>query len=98
MFNGTPFFAQFNRFGRRFDGGSGRALGWLLMGPGLTLTAFGVAILLWPELLAYMVAGLLLFAGLTLIAWGWKMAQAQKRMGNQVQSGYNEVYYEETQF
>ena len=98
MFGRTPIFVQFNRFGQRFGGSAGGAAGWLLMGPGLALAAFGLAILVWPELLAYLVAGLLLFAGLTLAAWGWQIGQAQKRMQNQVHKGYNEVYYEETRF
>lgn len=91
-------FVQFNRFGQRFGGRAGGAAGWLLMGPGLLLAGVGLAILIWPELLAYMVAGLLLFAGLTLAAWGWQMTQLQKRMRNQAQSGYTEIYYEEPRF
>lgn len=87
-------FVQFNRFGQRFGSKAGGSAGWLLMGPGLLLAGVGLAILVWPELLAFMVAGLLLFAGLTLAAWGWQMTQLQKRMRNQVQSGYTEVYYE----
>ncbi len=98
MFNRSPFFVQFNRVGRR----AGGAAGWLLMGPGLILAAVGLAILVWPELLAYMVAGLLLFAGLTMAAWGWQMNQVQRRMRNRAQNeytnGYNEVYYEERQY
>lgn len=87
-------FVQFNRFGQRFGSKAGGSAGWLLMGPGLLLAGVGLAILIWPELLAFMVAGLLLFAGLTLTAWGWQMTQLQKRMRNQAQSGYTEVYYE----
>jgi len=92
MFNRSPFFAQFTRFGSR----AGGAAGWLLMGPGLLLAAVGLAILIWPELLAYMVAGLLLFAGLTLSAWGWQMTQVQRRMENRAENGYNGVYYDDT--
>jgi hypothetical protein len=98
MFNRTPFFVHINRYGQRFGRRTGGAAGWLLMGPGLALAGFGLAILIWPELLAYLVAGLLLFAGLTLTAWGWQIAQVQKRMGNQAHNGYNEVYYEESRF
>jgi hypothetical protein len=96
MFRGTPFFVNVNRYGQRF--GIGGAAGWLLMGPGLALAGFGLAILIWPELLAYLVAGLLLFAGLTLTAWGWQMKQAQQRMEKQARNGYNQVYYEEYRF
>lgn len=91
-------FVQFNRFGQRFGSQAGGNAGWLLMGPGLLLAGVGLAILIWPELLAFMVAGLLLFAGLTLAAWGWQMTQLQKRMRNRAQSGYTEVYYEEPRY
>jgi len=91
-------FVQFNRFGQRFGSRAGGNAGWLLMGPGLLLAGVGLAILIWPDLLAFMVAGLLLFAGLTLAAWGWQMTQLQKRMRNQAQSGYTEVYYEEPRY
>ncbi|RLT38886.1 MAG: hypothetical protein DWI57_11200 [Chloroflexi bacterium] len=91
-------FVQFNRFGQRFGGMTGGIAGWLLMWPGILLAGIGLAILIWPELLAYMVAGLLLFAGLTLAAWGWQMTQLQKRMRNRAQSGFTEVYYEEPRY
>ncbi len=95
MFGRTPIFVHINNFGQRFGQRAGGTAGWLLMGPGLALAAVGLSILIWPELLAYMVAGLFLFAGLTLAGWGWQISQAQKRMQNQVQNGYNGVYYEE---
>lgn len=49
------------------------ALASLVMVPGLLLTAMAIAILLWPELLAYMVAGAMLLGGLSLLMWGWRM-------------------------
>ena len=52
----------------------------MLMAPGLALTLVALAILLWPELLAYMVASVLLFAGVTLIVWSWRLRQAEQRM------------------
>jgi cytochrome c oxidase assembly factor CtaG len=39
-----------------------------------------LAILLWPELLAYMVASVLLFAGVTLMLWSWRLRRAEQRM------------------
>ncbi|HRJ41556.1 MAG: hypothetical protein KJZ86_00680 [Caldilineaceae bacterium] len=98
MFNRTPFFIHINRYGQRFSQRAGGAAGWLLMGPGLALAGMGLAILLWPELLAYLVAGLLLFAGLTLTAWGWQMSQVQKRMADQLRNRYNGDYYEDPRF
>lgn len=38
-----------------------------------------MAILIWPELLAYMVAGVLIFVGLSLMAWAWSLRQAERR-------------------
>lgn len=73
MFTSSPF-VRFERYQRNLGGGA-----WLLMGPGLFLTLMAVAILLWPELLAYLVAGVLLFAGLTLLTWGWTMRQVTRR-------------------
>ncbi|MFZ1753322.1 MAG: hypothetical protein WAU10_06270, partial [Caldilineaceae bacterium] len=87
MFGRIPFFAQFNRFGQR----TGGSAGWLLMGPGIALAAVGLAILIWPELLAYMVAGLLLFVGLTLAGWGWQMSRVAKRMEQQATNAHNGV-------
>jgi hypothetical protein len=49
------------------------------MVPGLLLILLALAIMLWPELLAYLVAGALLTAGLALTAWGWAMRQATRR-------------------
>ena len=67
MFTSSPF-VRFERYQRNRGSGA-----WLLLAPGLFLTLMAIAILLWPELLAYMVAGVLLFAGLTLLAWGWTL-------------------------
>ena len=84
MFTGTPGF--------RFRG-STRQLGgvwWLLMAPGLALIAMAIAIMVWPELLAYLVAGALLLAGISLTTWGWSVRQVSKR--SQRRDGT--VYYE----
>jgi hypothetical protein len=50
------------------------------MAPGVGLTILALAIIAWPELLAYMIAGLLLFAGMTLMLWGWRIRQAERRL------------------
>ena len=44
----------------------------------MVLSGLALAILLWPELLAYMVAMLLLFVGLVLVVWGWWLYQAER--------------------
>lgn len=90
MFTGSPVFVRFGNYGRRVANGGVRSGGWwLVMMPGLLLTLTAMAILIWPELLAYMVASVLLFAGISLSLWGWSMHQAEKR-----QRRDNVVYYE----
>lgn len=77
MFSRSPFVIQMQRRGDPLA--SPPSFGWLLMLPGLLLTCLALAILLWPELLAYLVASLLLFAGLGLISWGWWIRQSERR-------------------
>jgi hypothetical protein len=81
----SPFFVRFSssQFAPK-----GR-VSWLWLMPGLSLILLALAIVLWPELLAYLVAGALLTAGLALTAWGWAMRQATRR---QVRSTTYEVY------
>ncbi|MBX3011554.1 MAG: hypothetical protein KF832_08595 [Caldilineaceae bacterium] len=74
MFTNSQMFTTFQRQGRGFSGGW-----WLAMGPGLFLTVMALAILIWPELLAYMVAGVLLFAGISLLGWGWTLRRAAQQ-------------------
>ncbi|MEZ4735973.1 MAG: hypothetical protein R3E79_53465 [Caldilineaceae bacterium] len=51
----------------------------LIMAPGIFLTLMALAILIWPELLAYMVAGVLLFVGLSVMGWAWSLRKAERR-------------------
>ena len=76
----------------RFRGNLSPAGGawWLLMAPGLVLILMALAIMIWPELLAYLVAGALLLAGISLTTWGWSVRQVSKR--SQRRDG--NVYYE----
>jgi membrane protein implicated in regulation of membrane protease activity len=63
--------------------------GWgLLMMPGLFLTVMAIAILIWPELLAYMVAGVLLFAGVSLMLWAWSMRRLEESANHSTQVRY----------
>ncbi|MDE0140860.1 MAG: hypothetical protein OXI80_10800 [Caldilineaceae bacterium] len=78
MFTGQQTSVRFFRTGQRISqkaGGFGR---WLFIAPGLILILFGVAILLWPELLAYMVAGLFIAIGFSITGWGWRLSQRQR--------------------
>jgi membrane protein implicated in regulation of membrane protease activity len=68
-------------------------LGWMLMVPGLFLIVFAIAILIWPQLLAYLVATVLLVAGISLSMWGWRMFRATRRQQSQQQGV---TYYEVT--
>lgn len=75
MFNARPVFLRFNRY-RQHAQNSG---GWMLVMPGLLLVFFALTILVWPELLAYIVATALLMAGVSLTTWGWSMRKLQNR-------------------
>jgi hypothetical protein len=81
MFSRSPFVIHVQRRGDPVTG-TGQptgGFGWALMLPGMLLTCLAVAILLWPELLAYMVASLLLCVGLVLLSWGWWIRQSERR-------------------
>jgi hypothetical protein len=85
MFTREPVFIRFQRYGQRFSTGAW----WMVMAPGLVLTLFALAILIWPELLAYMVASVLLFAGISLSLWGWSMRQAERRQNRNTTVRYD---------
>jgi hypothetical protein len=85
MFTTSPFFVRFRRYGRQASVGAA----WLVMAPGLLLTLSAIAILIWPELLAYLVASAMLFVGLSLTLWGWSMRQGERRTKSP-----QTVYYE----
>jgi uncharacterized membrane protein len=80
MFSRSPLYLRIQRYGQQFSANNTGGAWWLLMAPGLALTLVALAILVWPELLAYMVASVLLFAGVTLLAWGWRLRRAERRM------------------
>jgi Flp pilus assembly protein TadB len=80
MFTRSPIFIRMQRYGQQFTGNGTGGVWWLLMAPGVALTLVALAILVWPELLAYMVASVLLFAGMTLMLWSWRLRRAEQRM------------------
>jgi hypothetical protein len=80
MFTRSRMFNRMQSYGQRFVGEDAAGMWWMLMMPGLVLTSVALAILVWPELLAYMVASVLLFAGVTLMAWGWRIRRAERRL------------------
>ncbi len=71
----------------------GAGLGWMLMIPGLFLIVFAVAILVWPQLLAYLVATVLLVAGISLSMWGWRVSRATRQHQSR---NHGVTYYEVT--
>ncbi|MCC7352595.1 MAG: hypothetical protein IT330_02470 [Anaerolineae bacterium] len=88
MFTQRPIFIRIRRYGQRLTTHAPRGAWWLLMVPGLALIILALAIAIWPVLLAYMVAGALLLAGIALAAAGWRMRQAARRSRPQVRTTY----------
>lgn len=85
MFTGSPIFVRFHSAGQQVaQRGS-----WLVIAPGLVLVLVGIAIIVWPQLLAYMVASVLLFAGVSLLLWGWSLRKVERQRAQQ-----HTVYYE----
>jgi hypothetical protein len=80
MFRRSPLFIHLQQFDQRFASQGSGGFWWLLMAPGIALTVVALAIIAWPELLAYMIAGLLLSAGITLMLWGWRIRKAERRL------------------
>ena len=78
MFTGQQSSVRFFRTGQRISQQAGGIERWLLVAPGLILILFGVAILLWPELLAYMVAGLFIAIGVSITGWGWRFSRRRR--------------------
>jgi Flp pilus assembly protein TadB len=80
MFARSPIVRRLQQADRQFTGNGLASIWWILLAPGLVLTLIALAILIWPELLAYMVASVMLFAGLTLILWSWRLKQVTRRV------------------
>lgn len=81
MYTQTPFFVRFRS--SRFVPPAGAS--WLWLVPGISLILLALAIVIWPELLAYLVAGAIMTAGIVLTAWGWAMRQATRRQPPQAE-------------
>lgn len=73
MFRNTQFSTRYTTSSGLFG-----AAGWLFITPGVLLMLMALAILIWPDLLAYMVATVLLFVGTWLTVWGWTLRRAQR--------------------
>lgn len=75
MFSGSPPTMRFRTVSTQVPW----RLGWLVLAPGIALIVLAVSILVWPELLAYLVASALLLFGVVLTAWGWSIMRADRR-------------------
>ena len=73
MFRGFAMFIPAQEYGQRYTKNGVHGRGWRLMAPGLGLICAALAMSIWPELLAYFVASLLLCGGTMLLLLGWRM-------------------------
>lgn len=80
----------------RFAGHNFGGMWWLVMLPGLCLIGLAIAILIVPELLAYMVAGLVFFAGLALVGFSLRLRQVQKTLSKQARTQADTIIYQRT--
>jgi uncharacterized membrane protein HdeD (DUF308 family) len=78
MFRGFSIFIPTQEYRQHQTRNGSRGLGWRLMVPGLCLICAALALVLWPALLAYVVASLLLCGGIVLIMLGWRMRQLEQ--------------------
>ena len=78
MFRSFTMFIPVQEYAQRHMRAGARGLGWRLMVPGLGLICAALAMIIWPELLAYVVASLLLCGGTVLFMVGWRMCQLEQ--------------------
>ena len=64
---------------------------WLVFIPGVAFVFTAFAIFVWPKLLAYLVAGALMFVGVLLIGWAWTMRRATRMRARQQDVVYYDV-------
>lgn len=55
------------------------ALWWFYLSQGVALVALGVAVIVWPELLAYLAAVFFIAIGVVLLVLGWRVRQVKRR-------------------
>jgi peptidoglycan/LPS O-acetylase OafA/YrhL len=73
MFRGFPIFIRMQEYGQRQTRHGARGMWWLTMAPGLGLICAALAMIIWPDLLAYFVASILLCVGTAFTVLGWRM-------------------------
>jgi len=55
------------------------ALWWFYLSQGLALIALGIAVIIWPELLALLAAAFFIAIGSVLLVLGWRVRQVKRR-------------------
>ena len=78
MFRGFSMFIPTQGHDQHHTRHGPRGRGWGLMAPGFGLICAALAMIIWPELLAYFVASLLLCGGTALLMVGWRMRQLEQ--------------------
>ena len=78
MFRSFSMFIPAQEYGQRPARHGARGLGWRLMVPGFGLICAALAMVIWPALLAYFVASLLLCGGTVLLMVGWRMRRLEQ--------------------
>src|SRR2546422_11674587 len=78
MFRGFPLFIHRQEYGQRQTRHGARGIGWLAIAPGLGLICAALAMIIWPDLLAYFVASILLCVGTAFIVLGWRMRHIEQ--------------------
>ncbi|MBV7330271.1 hypothetical protein KFU94_18885 [Chloroflexi bacterium TSY] len=86
--NSSSNFFQFRRMGSFVPAGA-----WsVILVPGVLLILLAIAILVWPELLAYIVASVILFAGVSMVGWALTLRRAAKLTRGNVDVQSESVY------
>src|SRR5215510_7891941 len=78
MFRGFSIFIPTQGYDQHQTRHDARGRGWGLIAPGLGLICAALAMVIWPALLAYFVASLLLCGGTVLLMVGWRMRQLEQ--------------------
>jgi len=87
MFNRSSTFVSFSGSAAQWASRSW----WLVFIPGIAFVMTAFAIFVWPKLLAYLVAGALLFVGVLLIGWAMTMRRATRLRARQRDVVYYDV-------
>ena len=85
MFHGSSTFVRFG------NAPLGQPIVVARLWAGVALMLLALAIIVWPQLLAYLIAGAIFFAGVTLAGWGLALRRAEQARARQRDAVYYEV-------